>query len=85
MGPQSRRWIAATALFLAASFLSGCLLGNKGTPVFVDTRAGDYWSGKGLLVEVSPDQTQCHVAARDDALVVRKRWVDCNHVHPRNR
>lgn len=84
MVARIRRPLAVSALLFSVS-LTGCLLPNKGTPVFVDKRAGDYWSGKGVLIDVSPDQTQCRVAARSDALVVRDRWVDCNHVHPRNR
>ena len=53
----------------------------KGTPVFVDMRAGHFWSGEGLLMEVSDDQKRCHVAVRDRALVVRKMWVDCAYIH----
>lgn len=73
-------WIAGLALALA---LGGCWLPKRGTPVFVDSRAGDFWSGKGLLVEVSPDQKRCKVAVRNDALIVRERWVECLSVHPR--
>jgi hypothetical protein len=76
------------ALFVAASLfaaltLSGCLLPNGGTPVFVDSRAGSFWSGKGLLTEVSADQKRCKVAVRDRALFVHHLWVDCKTVHPR--
>ena len=56
---------------------------GRGTPVFVDLRAGDFWSGKGMLVAVSEDRLRCQVAARDRALLVQTRWVDCVHVHPR--
>jgi len=63
--------------------LSGCLMPNTGTPVFIDMRAGAFWSGKGLLVEVTPDEQSCHVAVRDRALVVRFVWTDCTRVHPR--
>lgn len=62
---------------------TGCLMPNRGTPVFVDSWAGDFWSGEGLLLEVSPDQKRCLVAVRDRALFVRERWVDCVSVHPR--
>lgn len=67
----------------AALALGGCLMPNRGTPVFVDSRAGNYWSGKGWLLEVSPDRTRCHVAVRDVALIVRKPWVPCTSVHER--
>ena len=70
--------VAAVILLLAA----GCLP-TKGTPVFVDFGAGDYWSGKGVLVEVSPDETQCRVVVRDSTLVRTDEWVPCKHVHPR--
>ena len=56
---------------------------NRGTPVFVDGRTGRYWSGKGLLLEVSPDRLRCYVAVRDRALLVRERWVPCSSVHAR--
>ena len=61
----------------------GCLLPVQGTPVFVDMRAGRFWSGKGMLVEVSPDKQRCHIKVRDNALIVRNLWVDCTRVHPR--
>jgi hypothetical protein len=79
--PVRTLWIV---LALAAGIgATGCLLPKRGTPVFVDSWAGDFWSGKGMLVEVSPDQKQCKVAVRDDALIVRERWVACTSVHPR--
>ena len=74
-------WVAASLLTALAS--SGCLLPNGGTPVLVDSRAGRFWSGKGLLTEVSPDQKQCKVAIRDRALFVHHMWVDCTTVHRR--
>lgn len=79
---RSRRALLTAALFstLAAG---GCLMPNGGTPVFVDSRAGAFWSGKGLLTEVSPDQKRCKVAIRDSALFVHETWVDCTSVHPR--
>jgi hypothetical protein len=76
------RSLLAIAL-LAALAVSGCLLPNGGTPVFVDSRSGSFWSGKGLLTEVSPDQKHCKVAIRDRALFVHHLWVDCKTVHPR--
>lgn len=73
----------ALLLLLASLAVSGCLMPNRGTPVFVDARTGDYWSGKGLLLEVSADRLQCRVAVRDRALFVRDRWVPCASVHAR--
>src|ERR1700752_3169125 len=69
--PASRRcrgmrripWLALALLLPLA--LGGCLLPNRGTPVFVDGRAGSYWSGKGMLLEVAPDRVKCRVAVRD--------------------
>jgi hypothetical protein len=58
---------------------------SKGTPVLVDHRAGEFWSGKGLLLEVSEDRLKCKVAVRDRALFVHERWVNCASVHPRSR
>ena len=71
------------AALLCAIAAAGCLMPNGGTPVFVDARAGDFWSGKGLLTEVSPDQKRCKVAIRDRALFVHELWVECTSVHPR--
>jgi len=78
-----RRRIAALACLALATALSGCLMPNRGTPVFVDGRAGEFWSGRGLLLEVSPDRLRCLVAVRDRALVVRERWVPCVTLHER--
>ena len=63
---------------------AGCLMPGRGTPVFVDVRAGDFWSGNGLLTEVSEDQKRCRVSVRDRALIVRDLWVDCQRIHDRN-
>ena len=87
MTVRSLRWnarslrcaIATLACLLSAS---GCI-SNDGTPVFVDFAALEVWSGKGMLIDVSPDQTQCRVVVRDDNLIKRDRWVPCIHVHPR--
>jgi len=68
---------------LAAAVSAGCMMPNRGTPVFVDVRAGDFWSGEGLLTEVSEDQKRCRVSVRDRALIVRDLWVDCARVHKR--
>ncbi len=72
------------ALLAALVGTSGCI-SNDGTPVYVDYGALEVWSGKGRLLEVSPDQTQCRVIVRDDYLIKRDRWVPCIHVHPRQR
>ena len=76
----ARLWIPLAAALLACA---GCLMPGQGTPVYVDMRAGDFWSGRGVLVEVSADRTRCRVAVRDRALIVRQRWVDCTSVHAR--
>ena len=73
--------IGLCALLVA---VGGCLMPARGTPVFVDLRAGTFWSGKGMLLEVSPDKTRCKVAVRDRALIVHKPWVDCRWVHERS-
>jgi len=81
--PHLRRGFAAL-LALGCLFAAGCLfMPNRGTPVFVEARTGNYWSGEGLLLEVSEDQTRCLVAARDRALIVHERWVPCTAVHAR--
>ena len=72
----------ALVLAICSLTVSSCLP-NRGTPVGVDTGAGNFGSGKGVLVEVSPDETQCLVVVRDGTLIKRDRWVHCNHVHPR--
>jgi hypothetical protein len=56
---------------------------DRGTPVFVDVRAGNFWSGNGLLTEVSEDRRQCRVSVRDRALIVRDLWVSCQRIHSR--
>ncbi len=73
-----------TALPLALGLAtSACVaMPSKGTPVLVDHRAGRFWSGKGMLLEVSEDQKSCRVAVRDRSLVfVRTLWTSCDHVH----
>jgi predicted oxidoreductase len=80
---RSHRALLAGAL-ICGLVAGGCLMPNGGTPVLVDSRAGDFWSGKGLLTEVSPDQKRCKVAIRDSALFVHEMWVECTWVHPRS-
>ena len=79
MGMRARTLLAA--LVLGLSF--GCLLPNRGTEVHVDMRAGEFWSGRGRLLEVSEDQTRCRVAVRHRTGYVQTRWVDCKFVHAR--
>lgn len=83
-GPCMTRWRLPLLLALALLAAPGCLLPSRGTPVFVDARAGSFWSGRGLLLEVSGDESRCRVAVRDRALVVHHKWVDCRSVHPRD-
>ena len=66
-----------------ALLATGCLvMPSHGTPVIVDQRAGRFWSGDGVLLEVSEDRKSCRVAVRDRSLVfVRRLWTDCSHVH----
>ena len=71
-------------LLLLVPLLLACQMPNGGTPVFVDMRAGDFWSGQGKLLEVSDDEKLCRVAVRSRSLVVRKRWVECAHVHAKS-
>ena len=71
------------AVVAAALLLGGCLMPDRGTPVFVDVRAGDFWSGNGMLTELSDDKRRCRVSVRDRVLVVRNLWVDCARVHSR--
>jgi hypothetical protein len=71
-------------MFAALVGASGCI-SNDGTPVYVDYGALEVWSGKGMLMEVSPDQTQCRVIVRDDHLIRRDLWTPCIHVHPRQK
>lgn len=83
--PMYDRFLScALVLGICVLTVSGCLP-NRGTLVFVDYGAGNFWSGKGVLVEVSPDETQCRVVVRDSYLIRRNRWVHCNRVHPRRK
>lgn len=70
-------------LVLVPLVLGGCLMPTRGTPVFVDANAGNFWTGEGVLLEVSEDRQRCRVAVRNRALVVRNLWVECIRVHPR--
>ena len=74
------RWLACLA---TALLLGGCLMPRQGTPVYVDAWAGDFWSGKGMLLEVTANRERCRVAVRDRALIVQEQWVVCTSVHPR--
>lgn len=75
--------MAARILLICGLLLSlGCIqMPSRGTRAFIDMRAGDFWTGDGLLLEVSQDQQRCFVAVRDRTWLVQKRWVDCAHVH----
>ena len=79
---MTMRMVRIIAAILACLFLSGCLLPD-GTPVYIDGRHGKLWSGNGVLLGVNEDRSYCRVAARNRALVVEKKWVDCRAVHPR--
>jgi hypothetical protein len=71
-------------LVALACGIGGCLfLPSGGTLVYADHRTGDWWSGEAVLTEVSADQAQCRIAARDTALIVETKWVPCKYVHPR--
>jgi hypothetical protein len=72
------------SLLLLGLLAAGCAMPAQGTPVFVDMRAGRFYSGEGMLHEVSPDEERCRVSVRDPSLVVRERWVLCRYVHARS-
>jgi hypothetical protein len=74
-------WLLLIVLPLLAA---GCVTPAQGTPVYVDMRAGKFWSGKGQLLEVSADESQCRVAIRGASLLVGEQWVRCDSVHPRH-
>jgi hypothetical protein len=80
---QSIRILALAVLAVTLLAAGGCVMPSKGTLVYVDRRAGSFWSGKGKLLEVSKDQSECRVAVRDRALIVHTMWVECRSVHPR--
>jgi hypothetical protein len=79
---RARRRLVPLTLLLALGALA-CALPKRGTPVFVDANAGNFWTGEGVLLEVSPDQQRCKVAVRDRALIVRTLWVECKRIHPK--
>jgi hypothetical protein len=76
--------LAVAGASVIAALLLACTMPSQGTPVFVDVRAGDFWSGKALLTEVSEDKQDCRVSVLDRALIVKDLWVDCQRVHRRN-
>jgi hypothetical protein len=76
--------LPAAAAVVIVALLLACTMPSQGTPVFVDVRAGDFWSGKALLTEVSEDKQDCRVSVRDRALIVKDLWVDCQRIHRRN-
>jgi hypothetical protein len=84
MPGKPRRLLVTAAAVSLALFGLACVMPSQGTPVFVDVRAGDWWSGDGLLTEVSEDKRQCRVSVRDRALIVQDLWVDCQRVHRRD-
>ena len=68
-------------LVLLALVGAGCLMPH-GRPVIVEARTGRYWSGEGVLLEVSDDQQNCRVAVRTNGWIwVEKKWVPCQYVH----
>lgn len=76
---RSIRWLPLLLLMTI-----GCVMPAQGTSVFVDMRAGKFFSGDGMLHEVSDDQERCRVSVRDPSLIVRDRWVACRYVHARS-
>ena len=47
------------------------------------SRAGRFWTGDGVLLEVSPDRQHCRIAARGRSLWIDRKWVPCKYVHER--
>jgi hypothetical protein len=60
------------------------VLPSTGTPVFLDHDSGRWWSGRGVMTEVSDDRTRCRVHARNRILIVESKWLDCRRVHERS-
>ena len=83
-----RRSLVLPGLFvlvgLLVPLLLACQLPTGGTPVFVDMRAGNFWSGNGKLLEVSDDEKLCRVSVRHRSMVVQEQWVDCAYVHSKS-
>ena len=71
-------------LLVLALLGAGCVIPAQGTPVFVDLRAGSFYSGEGMLHEVSDDEERCRVSVRESSLIVRDRWFACRYVHARS-
>jgi hypothetical protein len=82
-GMRKRR-LGLAILVLTCLLAGSSCLPRQGTLAFVDADAGDFWSGKAVLVEVSEDQRECRVVVRDATLIIRERWVSCQDVHPRH-
>ena len=79
------RWLRVVLVVGLVLPSSGCLfLPKSGTPVYVDRLAGKFWSGAGMLTEVSPDGRSCKVYVRNTAGVVEGDWYPCQRVHPRS-
>jgi hypothetical protein len=80
-----RRRLRALRATLAgvAMLAGGCALPSTGSPVFVESGTGRWWSGEAVLTEVSEDRQRCLVHARNNVLIVEKKWVDCRRVHDR--
>jgi len=79
MSPCMRR-IGCLCALVGALLLAGCVM-PTGTEVIVDRRGANFFTGSAILLEVSEDRQSCLVAARNNALVVEKRWVPCIYVH----
>lgn len=79
-----RRLALALLLAGAAALPTGCLFATqRGIPVFVEARLGDFWSGEGELIEYSPDGARCRVVIRMRSAFVERRWFPCKYVHER--
>ena len=80
---EGMSWLRTALLTALYATATGCLMPNAGTPVWVDARAGKFWSGRARLIEVSEDRLACRGVVRDRALFVHDRWVACASVHTR--
>lgn len=80
----ARSILGAIAAVCCGAAILSCLP-SRGTPVFIDYSAAEVWSGIGVLTEVSADERLCRVVYRDSVLITRNQWIECIHVHPRQR